>query len=84
MLNGWQPSQIEMISKNSNIHPEAKIGNNVTIGNYCDIGPDVVIGDNCIIYSHVVISGNTIIGSNNSLFPFACIVFHQFQILQMT
>lgn len=73
MLNGWQPSQIEMISKNSNIHPKAKIGNNVTIGNYCDIGPDVVIGDNCIIYSHVVISGNTIIGSNNSFFPFACI-----------
>ena len=73
MLNGWQPLQIEMISKNSNIHPEAKIGNNVTIGNYCDIGPEVVIGDNCIIYSHVVISGNTIIGSNNSFFPFACI-----------
>ena len=65
--------QTEIISKNGNIHPKVKIGSNVTIGNYCDIGPDVVIGDNCIIYSHVVIAGNTTIGSNNWIFPFACI-----------
>ena len=62
-----------MISNNSVINPSAKIGKNVSIGNYCEIGPEVVIGDNCKIMSHAVIIGNTTIGSDNSIYSFACI-----------
>ena len=35
------------------IHPEAKIGNNVKIGNFTTIHEDVVIGDNCEIDCNV-------------------------------
>ena len=37
------------------VHPEAKIGNNVSIGNYTNIYEDVEIGDNCVIYGNVTI-----------------------------
>ena len=37
------------------VHPEAKIGQNVTIDPFAVIEKDVVIGDNCHIYSHAVI-----------------------------
>jgi len=62
-----------MITDNKNIHPSAKIGNNVKIGLYSSIGPDVIVGDNTTIMSHVVIQGNTKIGNSNQIYPFACI-----------
>ena len=37
------------------VHPEAQIGQNVTIDPFAVIEKDVVIGDNCHIYSHAVI-----------------------------
>ena len=37
------------------VHPEAQIGQNVTIDPFAVIEKDVVIGDNCRIYSHAVI-----------------------------
>ena len=57
----------------SNIHPEAKIGNNVSIGPYCVIGKNVSIGNNSKIYSNVVIDGYTNIDENAEIFPFASI-----------
>ena len=39
------------------VHPEAQIGQNVTIDPFAVIEKDVVIGDNCHIYSHAVILG---------------------------
>ena len=38
-----------MISEKSSIHKNAKIGNNVKIGDFCVIGENVEIGDNCVI-----------------------------------
>ena len=35
------------------VHPEAKIGNNVTIGNFTNIYENVEIGDNCEIAGNV-------------------------------
>ena len=58
---------------NSFIHPNAKIGKNVKIGMYSIIGPDVSIGQNTEIMSHVIITGNTEIGTQNCIYPFACI-----------
>ena len=55
------------------VHPEAKIGQNVTIDPFAVIEKDVVIGDNCHIYSHAVILDGARIGDNCSIFPGAVI-----------
>jgi UDP-N-acetylglucosamine acyltransferase len=55
------------------VSSDAQIGDGVVIGPYCVIGPKVMIGNNVEIKSHVVIEGTSIIGSNNKIFPFACI-----------
>jgi acetyltransferase-like isoleucine patch superfamily enzyme len=63
----------------SHICKNAKIGNNVVIGEGVYIGPNVVIGDGCkiqnhsLIYDGVVIEDNVFIGPNvvttNDIFP---------------
>lgn len=62
-----------MIDKLAFVHPEAKIGKNVTIGPWSYIGADVEIGDGCWISSHVVIKGPSIIGKGNRIFQFASV-----------
>lgn len=61
------------ISPLSDIHPNARIGNNVTIGPFCAIGENVSLGDGCILDSHVTLTGHTTIGSENRFFPNAVI-----------
>jgi UDP-2-acetamido-3-amino-2,3-dideoxy-glucuronate N-acetyltransferase len=46
------------------IHIDAKIGNNVEIGEFCVIEEGVVIGDNTILRNYVELRKNTIIGSD--------------------
>ena len=62
-----------MIDSRAEIHPEAKIGSDVTIGPWTVIGPNVEIGDGTIIGPHVVIAQNTRIGKNNHIYQFASI-----------
>ena len=62
-----------MIDPQAFVHPDAKIGANVTIGPWSYIGPQVEIGDNCQINSHVVIKGPTRIGAGNKFFQFSSI-----------
>ncbi|MCG9753961.1 acyl-ACP--UDP-N-acetylglucosamine O-acyltransferase [Shewanella insulae] len=62
-----------MIDKLAFVHPDAKIGNNVTIGPWTYIGPDVEIGDDCHLSSHVVAKGPTVIGKGNRIFQFASV-----------
>lgn len=50
------------------VHPEAQIGQNVTIDPFAVIEKDVVIGDNCRIYSHAVILDGARIGKNCNIF----------------
>jgi UDP-N-acetylglucosamine acyltransferase len=57
----------------SNIHPEAVIGENVTISPFVTIEKNVVIGDNCYIYPNVVILNGARIGKNCRIFPGAVI-----------
>ncbi len=61
------------IHPTSVVDPQAKLGNNVSIGPFCLVGPNVVIGDNTVLRSHVVIDGHTTIGSNNQFFQFCSI-----------
>ncbi|NRD73174.1 acyl-ACP--UDP-N-acetylglucosamine O-acyltransferase [Shewanella sp. VB17] len=62
-----------MIDKLAFIHPDAKVGNNVTIGPWTYIGADVEIGDDCWLSSHVVVKGPTVIGKGNKIFQFASV-----------
>jgi UDP-N-acetylglucosamine acyltransferase len=62
-----------MISIKSSIHPNAKIGENVEIGDFCVIGENVEIGSHCKIYNFTNISGNTKIGNGNVFYPFCTI-----------
>lgn len=62
-----------MIDKLAFVHPDAKIGKNVTIGPWTYIGADVEIGDDCWLSSHVVVKGPTVIGKGNKIFQFASV-----------
>ncbi|GHV57766.1 acyl-[acyl-carrier-protein]--UDP-N-acetylglucosamine O-acyltransferase [Bacteroidia bacterium] len=62
-----------MIHECSNIHPEAIIGQNVTIGAFAVIDKNVVIGDNTYIYPHAVILEGARIGKNCRIFPGAVV-----------
>lgn len=55
------------------IHPNAKIGNNVSIGPFTVIEEDVVIGDNCWIGNNVTILDGARIGDHCKIFPGAVV-----------
>ncbi|MDD2437125.1 MAG: acyl-ACP--UDP-N-acetylglucosamine O-acyltransferase [Massilibacteroides sp.] len=55
------------------IHPDAKIGENVTIEPFAVIEKDVEIGDNCRIYTHAVLHNGARLGENCRIFPGAII-----------
>lgn len=55
------------------VHPDAKIGNNVTIEPFAVIHEDVVIGDDCYIGSGAVVFPGARIGKNCRIFPGASI-----------
>ena len=56
-----------------NVSPDAKIGNNVRIGDFTTIYDDVEIGDNCNIYGNVTIFPGARIGSGVTIFPGAVV-----------
>ncbi len=62
-----------MIHPTAIIDPNAKLGQNVTVGPYSIIKGMVSIGDNVQIASHVLIEGNTTIGKNCQIFHSAAI-----------
>jgi UDP-N-acetylglucosamine acyltransferase len=59
-----------MIHPSAIIHPEARLGANVSIGAYSIVGEHVEIGDDTRVGPHVVIEGHTRIGRNNRVFQF--------------
>ncbi len=62
-----------MISPKADIHTDAKIGKNVTIGAFASISADVEIGDNTVIMPNVTIMDGARIGSGCRIFPGAVI-----------
>jgi UDP-N-acetylglucosamine acyltransferase len=62
-----------MISKLASIHPNAKLGNDVTVDPFAVIHDRVTIGDGTHIMSNVVILPNSTIGKNCRIFPGAVI-----------
>ena len=61
------------IHKYADVSPKAELGIGVSVGSGAVIGPDVIIGPNTSIGPNVVIQGKVKIGSNNKIFPGACI-----------
>ena len=59
-----------MIHPTAIVHPDAKLGKEVSIGPYSIIGEHVEIGDRSWIGPHVTISGHTRIGCDNRIFQF--------------
>ncbi len=55
------------------VHPEAKIGQDVTIDPFVVIEKDVVIGDHCHIFPHAVVLNGSRIGNHCRIFPGAVI-----------
>ncbi len=53
----------------ANVHPQAKLGNNVTVEAFTTIYPDVEIGDNCWIGPNVTIFDGARLGKNIRVFP---------------
>lgn len=62
-----------MISDKAYIHPDAKIGNNITVEPFAFIDADVEIGDGSWIGPHAVIMNGARIGKGCSIFPGAVI-----------
>ncbi len=55
------------------LHPGAQVADDCTVGPYCVLGEHVVLGARTVLHSHVVIEGHTVLGSDNEVFPFACL-----------
>lgn len=62
-----------MISPKADIHPDAKIGENVTIGPFTAISGDVEIGDGTTVMANATILDGARIGKNCQIFPGAVI-----------
>ena len=57
----------------ADVSPKAELGKGVCVGPGAVIGPDVIVGPNTWIGPNVIIDGKVKIGSNNKIFPGACI-----------
>ncbi len=57
----------------ANVSPKAELAKGVHVGAGAVIGPDVIVGPNTWIGPNVIIEGRVKIGSNNKIFPGACI-----------
>jgi UDP-N-acetylglucosamine acyltransferase len=51
------------------VHPDAEIGEEVTVGPFCYVEENVRIGDRCILKNNVNISEHTTIGEGNVFYP---------------
>ncbi len=57
----------------ANVHPEAQIGNNVTIEPFATVQKDVVIDDDCWIGPNAIIWDGSRLGKNVKVFPGASV-----------
>ncbi len=62
-----------MIHPLAQVHPDARIGKDVSIGPFAVVHADVEIGDRCQIHSHAVIYDGARLGPSCTVFPGAVI-----------
>jgi UDP-N-acetylglucosamine acyltransferase len=56
-----------VIASTAKIHPDAKIGPGVTIGEFCVVEADVVIGAGCVLEPYVYVKRWTTLGERNEI-----------------
>src|SRR5262249_57288965 len=56
-----------VIAPTARIHPDARIGPGVTIGEYCVVESDVVIGSGCRLEPYVYVKRWTTLGEGNEI-----------------
>lgn len=61
------------ISQLAFVHPEAKLGKDVTVQPFAYIDRDVEIGDRCVIHPHVSILAGSRLGNDNEIYEGAII-----------
>ena len=54
-----------MLHPTALIHPEAQLGDHVTVGPYAVIEGPALIGDGCVIHAHAIITGHVVMGNDN-------------------
>jgi len=64
---------VSQVHPSSFVHPEAKIGQDVTIGPFCVVEEDTVIGDRCQISAYTSIKAGTRLGTDNQILEHAVI-----------
>jgi len=61
------------IHKFADVHPDAQLADDVTVGAFTVIGPRVTIGKGTQVMNNVTVDGYTAIGENNTIFPSAVV-----------
>ncbi len=62
-----------MIDPRAIVDPDARLGENVSVGPFSIIGPGVEIGDGTSVGPHAIITGSTSIGRDNKIYQFCSI-----------
>ncbi len=57
------------VSPQANIHPDARLGINVTVGPFAVIETGAVVGKNCRIAAHTFIGAGAVLGEDCEIFP---------------
>lgn len=55
------------------VDPQARLGDNISIGPHCYVGGAVELGDDCVLHNNVTITGRTVCGRGNVFFPGAVV-----------
>lgn len=61
------------IHPSSVIDPRAHVDASADIGPFCWVGPSVTLGAGTRLISHVAVMGRTTLGTNNTVYPHACL-----------
>ena len=56
-----------VIASTARIHPDARIGPGVAIGDFCVVEPDVEIGAGCVLEPYVFVKRWTTLGERNRI-----------------
>lgn len=55
------------------VQPGAELGEDVSIGPFCQVGANVRLGDRVVLRSHVNVDGHTTLGAGGEVWPFASV-----------
>jgi UDP-3-O-[3-hydroxymyristoyl] glucosamine N-acyltransferase len=69
LIDSMQPKPAAGVDPKASVHPDAKIGKNVSIGAFTVIEKNAVVGDDSVISAQVFIGENTKVGSGCKIHP---------------